>query len=83
MPTQAQDASPPDWFKKLDRDGSGGISRAEMPKLFDRLDADKDGIGTVAELTAYFTKAQQAAAKGKVNQDWPRRGREWYRRRGS
>lgn len=35
-----------------------------MPKLFDRLDTDKDGIGTVAELTAYFTKAQQAAAKG-------------------
>ena len=66
MPTQAQDASPPEWFKKLDRDGSGGISRAEMPKLFDRLDADKDGVGTVAEVTAYFAKAQQAAAKGKA-----------------
>ena len=64
VPTQAQDASPPEWFKKLDRDGSGGISREEMPKLFDRLDADKDGVGTVAEVTAYFTKAQQAAAKG-------------------
>lgn len=35
-----------------------------MPKLFNRLDADKDGVGTVAEVAAYFTKAQQATAKG-------------------
>ncbi len=37
VPTLAQVASPPEWFKKLDRDGSGGISRAEMPKLSNPL----------------------------------------------
>ena len=61
----AQKAETPGWFKKLDRDGSGGISREEMPKLFGVIDTDKDGVGTVAEAAAYFTKAQQAAAKGK------------------
>jgi dienelactone hydrolase/Ca2+-binding EF-hand superfamily protein len=53
----AQEA-PPDWLKKIDRNGDGKVSREEMPKIFDLIDADKDGIGTVAELTAYFTKAK-------------------------
>ena len=60
--THAQEA-PPDWFKKIDRNGDGKVSREEMPKIFDQIDADKDGIGTVAELTAYFTKAK---AKGQT-----------------
>ena len=59
----AQDAAPPDWLKKIDRNGDGKVSREEMPKIFDLIDADKDGIGTVAELTAYFTKAK---AKGQT-----------------
>ena len=59
VPAQAQNATP-DWFKKLDRNGDGHISREEMPKLFDQFDADRDGIGTVAELTAYYEKAQAA-----------------------
>jgi dienelactone hydrolase len=58
--TCAQESPLPDWFKKLDRNGDGHISRDEMPKLFDRIDADKDGIGTVAELTAYDERAQAA-----------------------
>lgn len=62
VPTQAQDASPPDWFRKLDRDGSGGISREEMPKLFGQIDTDRDGIGTMAELTVFFTKTQKPTA---------------------
>jgi dienelactone hydrolase/Ca2+-binding EF-hand superfamily protein len=53
----AQEATP-DWLKKIDRNGDGKVSREEMPKIFDLIDADKDGIGTVAELTAYFTKAK-------------------------
>ncbi|MBK8037932.1 MAG: DUF1549 domain-containing protein [Verrucomicrobiaceae bacterium] len=55
--THAQEATP-DWLKKIDRNGDGKVSREEMPKIFDLIDADKDGIGTVAELTAYFTKAK-------------------------
>ena len=58
----AQEATP-DWFKKIDRNGDGKVSREEMPKIFDLIDADKDGIGTGAELTAYFTKAK---AKGQT-----------------
>jgi hypothetical protein len=61
----AQKAETPDWFKKLDRNGDGAISKEEMPKLFGVIDADKDGVGTVAEATVYFSKAQQAAANGK------------------
>lgn len=53
----AQEATP-DWFKKIDRNGDGKISREEMPKLFDQIDADKDGVGTVAEVTAQFAKAK-------------------------
>jgi dienelactone hydrolase/Ca2+-binding EF-hand superfamily protein len=63
-PFPAQDATP-DWFQKLDRNGDGKISREEMPKLFDQIDADKDGVGTVAEVTAQFAKAKgKGQAKG-------------------
>jgi Ca2+-binding EF-hand superfamily protein len=40
-------------FKKLDKDGNGSISREEWtrkPKAFDRLDVNKDGRLTPAEL---------------------------------
>jgi hypothetical protein len=69
----AQEAAP-DWFKKLDRNGDGKISRDEMPKLFDQLDTDKDGSASVAEVTAYYTKNQgtkQPAAKPTTSADAP------------
>ena len=54
----AQDAAIPEWFKKIDRNNDGKISREEMPKLFDQIDADKDGVGTVAEVSAQFAKGK-------------------------
>ena len=64
-PSLAQESkSPvPAWFPKLDRNGDGAISREEMPKLFALIDTNKDGVGTVAEVTAYFTKNPPAKSK--------------------
>jgi len=59
----AQNATQSDGFKKIDRNGDGKVTRDEMPKLFDQIDADKDGIASAAELTAYFTKAKGTATK--------------------
>ncbi len=56
----AQENTLPDGLKKLDRNGDGKITREEMPKLFDQIDADKDGVASAAELTAYFSKARAA-----------------------
>jgi len=36
----AQNAEQSDGFKKIDRNGDGKITREEMPKLFDQIDAD-------------------------------------------
>jgi dipeptidyl aminopeptidase/acylaminoacyl peptidase len=57
-PLFAQNAAQSDGFKKIDRNGDGKVTREEMPKLFDQIDADKDGIASAAELTAYFAKAR-------------------------
>ena len=56
----AQNAALPDGLKKIDRNGDGKVTREEMPKLFDQIDADKDGVASAAELTEYFTKAKSA-----------------------
>jgi dienelactone hydrolase/Ca2+-binding EF-hand superfamily protein len=55
----AQDALP-DALKKIDRNADGKITREEMPKLFDQIDTDQDGVASAAELTAYFSKARAA-----------------------
>ena len=52
----AQDAAVPDWFKKLDRNGDGEITREEMPKLFDLIDTNKDGVASLQEVTDCFAK---------------------------
>lgn len=57
-PLFAQNAAQSDGFKKIDRNGDGKVTRDEMPKLFDQIDADKDGIASAEELTAYFAKAR-------------------------
>ena len=48
------DTSPPNWFKALDRDGSGAVTLSEMHRArwarFARLDANRDGFLDHAEL---------------------------------
>jgi Ca2+-binding EF-hand superfamily protein len=64
----AQNAAQSDGFKKIDRNGDGKVTRDEMPKLFDQIDADKDGIASAAELTAYFAKAINPAQRKTIKQ---------------
>ena len=44
-------------FKQRDTNNDGKLTRDELPAaLFDRLDADKDGVVTESELTALWKK---------------------------
>ena len=52
----AQENTLSDGFKKLDRNGDGKITREEMPRLFDAIDTNKDGVASPEELREYFTK---------------------------
>jgi acetyl esterase/lipase len=49
-------------MKQFDKNGDGKIERGEMPEqfrpLFDRLDANKDGVVTAEELSAYYQRTQ-------------------------
>jgi len=63
----AQETATPEWLKKIDRNGDGKISRDEMPKVFDQIDTDKDGVATVAEVTAHFAKTQGKAPAAPSN----------------
>ena len=65
--TVAQETATPEWLKKIDRNGDGKISREEMPKVFDQIDTDKDGVGTVAEVTEHFAKTQSKAPAAPSN----------------
>jgi hypothetical protein len=63
----AQETATPEWLKKIDRNGDSKISREEMPKVFDQIDMDKDGVATVAEVTAHFAKTQGKAPAAPSN----------------
>ncbi|NBV87850.1 MAG: hypothetical protein EBS01_16615, partial [Verrucomicrobia bacterium] len=52
----AQEGTRSDGLKKLDRNGDGKITREEMPRLFDVIDANKDGVASPDELRDYFEK---------------------------
>ena len=56
MSARAQESAPPEWFKKLDRNGDGKITREELPRIFDAVDTNKDGVASLEELRDYFTK---------------------------
>jgi arylformamidase len=55
----AQETQPPrggglaERFKKLDRDGDGKLTKDEIPRLFDQLDKNKDGVVTPEEAAMY------------------------------
>ncbi len=53
-------------MKQFDKNGDGKIERGEMPEqsrpLFDRLDANQDGVVTAEELTAYYQRTQPIVA---------------------
>lgn len=54
----------PEWFKAMDRNGDGDVSRAEFTgpaDVFDKLDADRDGLLSADEAT----RAGQRKSAGK------------------
>jgi Ca2+-binding EF-hand superfamily protein len=54
LPGKAPVAVGPAWFRAMDRNGDGVVSRAEFlgpPELFRELDADGDGVISVEEAT--------------------------------
>lgn len=56
----------PVWFRKMDRNGDGDVSRGEFlgtTAEFDALDADHDGLVGLAEAEAFDMKARPAAVK--------------------
>ena len=54
-------------FKEFDRDGNGRLTREEVPRTlpFDLWDADKDGVVSLEEVTAYYAR-QAARPRGKA-----------------
>jgi Ca2+-binding EF-hand superfamily protein len=59
-------AAGPNWFRKMDRNRDGDISRREFlgPRAdFDRLDRDGDGLIDVAEAARAVAKTKQTAAR--------------------
>lgn len=56
----------PLWFRKMDRNGDGDVSRAEFlgtKEQFDAIDLDKDGLITLAEAEAFDKKARPGETK--------------------
>jgi Ca2+-binding EF-hand superfamily protein len=56
----------PLWFRKMDRNGDGDVSRAEFlgtREEFDAIDTDHDDLISLAEAEAYDKKVRPAAEK--------------------
>ncbi|MBN9518353.1 EF-hand domain-containing protein [bacterium] len=61
-PTPAAQQSGPLWFRKMDRNGDGDVSRAEFLGTraeFDAMDADRDGLISRAEAEAFDRAARK------------------------
>jgi Ca2+-binding EF-hand superfamily protein len=60
LPSIARPRAGPDWFRKMDRNGDGDVSRREFlgtHPQFDRLDLDRDGLLSPSEAGAITPKA--------------------------
>jgi len=61
-PRQAKPPRGPEWFRKMDRNGDGDVSRKEFlgtDEQFAEIDTDGDGLISVEEAEAYDRKVQQ------------------------
>jgi Ca2+-binding EF-hand superfamily protein len=56
----------PLWFRKMDRNGDGDVSRSEFlgtKEEFDAIDTDHDGLISLEEAEAFDKKMRQAEEK--------------------
>lgn len=64
-PNQTQPVAPsrgPVWFRKMDRNGDGDVSRTEYVGTraeFDAIDADRDGLISLGEAEEYDSKTRE------------------------
>ena len=52
----------PLWFRKMDRNGDGDVSRKEWlgtPEQFDAIDTDRDGLISADEAEAYDARVRK------------------------
>jgi Ca2+-binding EF-hand superfamily protein len=68
VPTPPVPTKGPLWFRKMDRNGDGDVSRAEFlgtREEFDAIDTDHDDLISLAEAEAYDKKVRKAAEEKK------------------
>ena len=64
--TTVEAGAGPEWFRKMDRNGDGDVSRREFlgtDAQFKAIDTDGDGLIGVEEAEAYDKKLRDAAEK--------------------